>query len=110
MEKYQNIKQLIEDVEDILDSIFVSGLYSARKDVIDRAGNIAAECRKYGLTFASAILVKVADGLETRRHSLEYDYGALVKDYCVLGTYINIFKNKLDLKLIEGAMRKMEGR
>lgn len=98
---YNIINLLIEDIENILDSIFMCGLRAAPRNISVNCSNVAAECKKYGLEFAGERLISIAAAIDQRRHSVEYSFNDVVNEVCVLGCYINVLKSKVHLESIK---------
>ncbi len=102
--EYKAISLLIKDIENILDSLFLSGLNSVSVDTSKNCINIAQECKKYGLEFAGEKLMFIANAIESRRHAVEYDFDDVVGEFCVLCCYLNVVRSKLELECIEAEM------
>jgi hypothetical protein len=104
MVEHKTIGLLIEDIESILDSLFMSGLGSAPMNIIENCKNIADECKKYGLSYAGNKLTTIAEAIEKWRHSVEYDAAGVVHEFCVLSCYLNVIKSKVQMEGIKSSI------
>lgn len=108
MSKCENLLDIVAEVEGLLDLLFIGGLYTIPKDIIEKLNNAAAKSCNYGLECGARLIHRIAGGLETRRHSVDYDYTGLTDDYCKLSLYISALKNRIQIKDIEESLMNIE--
>lgn len=98
--KHKMVCLMLEDIEKILDSLFMCGLCNASKNISSDCITTAAECKKYGLDFADEKLRYIAEAIEGSRHSSKYNFEKAVNELCALGCYLNVIKSKIQLDTI----------
>lgn len=101
MINHKAICLLIEDIERIQDSLFMCGLNSAPESISENCSNIAQECKKYGLEFAGERLMCIAEAIDKRRHTVEYNFNDVVHQFCVLSCYLSVVKSKVQLERLK---------
>ena len=75
---YESLRSVIDNIEKILDGIFITGLGAVPQNIIDEMNRVAGKCDNHSLTLAGQLLRQMAEELDRRRHRLEFDYGGLV--------------------------------
>lgn len=108
MSKCENLLDIVEEIEDLLDLLFIGGLYTIQKDVIEKLNNTAGKSLDYGLEYGAKLICRISEGLETRRHAVDYDYTMLTDDFCKLNLYISFLKNGIQMKRIEELLLNTE--
>ncbi|WFD09718.1 hypothetical protein [Tepidibacter hydrothermalis] len=87
-----SIKYLIEDIEELLEGIFLSGAGSLNENIVNDVKALANRSAEVGLSFAAEKLNNIYDELNKKYHSIQFDYSKLVKEYYLLNGYIDIIK------------------
>ncbi|MFZ5987546.1 MAG: hypothetical protein ACOYWZ_10550 [Bacillota bacterium] len=108
MSSNEGISLVVEKVEDILDSLFTSGFGVAQKDMTDRIKEASEDCEKYGMDFASRTLKEMADGLERRRHNMDFDYSGLTGSFCRLDYYLGVVRKRLTMEGVKEGLKPDE--
>ena len=112
MDKHFNVATLIENLDDCLDKLFVSGFGVATEAGIQELRQLAGECERFGLGFGSTTLENMAGEWKQKRHSLAYDTSGLARNLCGLDLYLSVIRSKLELATIADSMQmvKVQGR
>lgn len=82
-----NIRFLINELEDILNDIFLSGLGSIKDNTIEELKKMSEKCNDIGLSFAGENLEYLSNELSKKQHSIGFDYAELVEAYYGLKLY-----------------------
>jgi hypothetical protein len=82
-----NIKSLLDDLNNILNDIFLSGLGSVKDNTIEDMKELSKKCNDIGLFFAGEKLDYIANELSKKQHSIGFDYSELVEAYYGLRLY-----------------------
>lgn len=109
MNKYETLAEAIEEVETLLAFLFTTGLYSASGEMAERLNAAVENLSQYGIGHGAVLLKKVADQLDAKRFSMEYDYTELADDFCRIHVYLKVLKNAMDLRQVgdEAQERRM---
>ncbi len=108
MSKYENLLDIAEEIEGLLDLLFIGGLYSIQKDIIEKLNHEAGKAGDYGLEYGAKLICRIAEGLEARRHSADYDFTLLSDDCYRLSLYISFLKNGIQMKRVEELLLNTE--
>jgi hypothetical protein len=95
---------ILEDIDKILDSLFMCGLCNASKNISSDCITTAVECKKYGLDFADEKLRCIAEAIEESRHNSKYNFEKAINELCTLGCYLNVIKSKIQLDTISSKL------
>lgn len=101
MRDINSLENLIEDLEEILDTIFLVGINSIDSRAIDELIKLSKECNNFGLAFAESSTKEIAKELESIKGNFEMDKSSCVNRVCTLNQYITILKSQI-FKGIEG--------
>lgn len=101
MKDYQSIRGILDNIENLLDSLLISGVGIIREDELKEFERLEADCSRIGLGEASKLLLKIRESLVNKRHKLHYDSTEISKYCCVLGSYIGAVRSKIKLDMVE---------
>ncbi|QZY56180.1 hypothetical protein [Crassaminicella profunda] len=96
LENKYNIKGIIEELEQIINDLFLSGLGIVYENTMEDMKNLVEKCRDIGLTFAGEKLEDMMKELSKKEHSVSFDYSKVVKDYHALSGYVDIVISKIE--------------
>ncbi|MCY6371676.1 hypothetical protein [Clostridium ganghwense] len=91
-ENTANVNLLIEDLENILDEMFLRGLGCAYNNIIEDINIVSKKCKDIGLFFATEKLDNIKKELSKKQHSMNFNYSKVVEEYYALSVYVNVIK------------------
>lgn len=94
MNSAKTLSGVIEDVDELLDSILLSGMTSGVAIDCEDIEKLIDACEDIGLDFATEKLKIISKEINRKRNSLEYNSSKLIENYYVLNGYLNIVKSK----------------
>lgn len=90
----KTLSSIIYDIDELLDSILLSGMTSGVVIDCEDIKRLINDCEDIGLDFAAKKLDDILKEIDKKRNSLEYNSYKLVENYYVLSGYLNIVKSK----------------
>lgn len=104
MKDYHRINGILEDIENLLDGLLLSGISVIREGELKELERLEGSCSSIGLKHASKLLSIIKTALEKKRHSLSFDCKGTVESCCVLGSYIWAVRSKIKLDMAEESL------
>lgn len=95
MENNEGLRNLIEDIEGLLDGFLLSGVSVIGDGTLREVNRVAVSCDKLGLKEGASMLFKLEEVLNRKRHTLNFDVDEVVKSLAVLGSYVSLVKGKM---------------
>lgn len=95
MEEDNAVLSLIEDAENVMQDIFLSGFHSVGVASVEKIEKLQEEFASYGMTTAKEYLHQLKEQLHLRRNSFSYDVNQLTKTFCILEFYFTTAKQRL---------------
>lgn len=97
---YENLYTLVENIEDALETLLVSGFNVVNTSTIKTMEELSEQCEGAGLSFAGEMVRAIARGQERKRHDMTYNSEEIMKKYFLLNNYLSITKSKLDMERV----------
>lgn len=105
MGKYDNLYLLIEDIENLMESMLISGVNVVNTSVLDNMVEVYEQCERVGLSFAGETLKEIAQAQEKKRHDMNYNCEEVMGKYFLLSNYIEVVKDKLNMEKAKEQMK-----
>lgn len=87
------LETIINDTENIMNDIFLSGFHTVQPATFEKLEQIEELCRKTGMSRAEELVRDLRDELNKRRNSFEYNVEAATDIFCKLEFYIQNAKD-----------------
>ncbi|MCP4216565.1 MAG: hypothetical protein GY765_18080 [bacterium] len=87
---------LMDDLDDLLDRIFVSGIYALSKDISHEINGLSTRCEQLGMDTAVKLLTDLHDTVERKRHDFQDNVSEICRLTARLGLYIKELRNSYD--------------
>lgn len=87
------LETIINDTENIMNDIFLSGFHTVQPATFEKLEQIEELCRKTGMSRAEELARNLRDELNKRRNSFEYNVEAATDIFCKLEFYIQNAKD-----------------
>lgn len=97
LSKYDEIYEEIKNVEDILESLFISGFSSYNEFTLKSIDLSINNCEKIGLNYASKELKNIFNLLDKKNHSFNFNFSECIDRFCKLKEYCSICKKRLEV-------------
>ena len=94
MNRSKTLSSVIEDIDQLLDSILLSGMTSGVVIDYEDIQKLIDDSENIGLDFAAEKLKIISKEIKRKSNSLEYNSSQLIENYYVLNGYLAIVKNK----------------
>lgn len=91
----ETLRIAIEDIEGILDGILLSGVSIVQEGTLREINRVAVNCGELGLKEGAAMLFRLEEALNRKRHTLDFNMEEVVKGLAVLGSYASLVKGKM---------------
>ena len=95
MENNEGLRNVIYDIEGLLDGFLLSGVSVIGDSTLREVNRVAVSCDKLGLKEGASMLFKLEESLKRKRHTLNFDVDEVVKSIAVLGSYVSLVKGKM---------------
>lgn len=89
------LETIINDIENIMNDIFLSGFHMVQPATFEKLEQIEKLCQKTGMSKAEELMRELRDKLNQRRNSFEYDIRAAADVFCKLEFYIQNAKDMI---------------
>lgn len=109
MGKYDNLYLLIEDINELMNGMFISGFNVVNVGVLDNIKQIYENCERVGLSFAAETLKDIYEAQEKKRHDMNYNCEEIMGKYFLLNNYIEAIKDKLNIEKAKEHMKISKG-
>lgn len=109
MGKYDNLYLLIEDIENLMDSMLISGFNVVNTGLLDTMTEIYENCERVGLSFAAETLKEIIQAQEQKRHDMNYNCEETMGKYFLLSNYIEVIKNRLNIEKAKEYVKRNKG-
>lgn len=96
MEEDNLVLTLVQDAENLLGDIFLSGFHSVPAAVIERLQELTKDFESYGMKKGKELLERLSQDFVQRRGSFQYDVKQTAKDFCSLEFYLENARNALE--------------
>ena len=87
------VETIINDTENIMNDIFLSGFHTVQPATFEKLEQIENLCRKTGMDRAGELISDLKNELNKRRNSFEYDVKIATDIFCKLEFYIQNAKD-----------------
>lgn len=101
MKNYERVSGILDDIENLLDGLLLSGISVIREGEIKELERVEDNCSRIGLKQAARLLSRLRACLEQKRHSLHFDSMEIVECSCALGSYVRAVRSKIKLDMVE---------
>ena len=98
MNDYDELLELISEIQNTLSQLLSSGFLSAHDFTIKELKKLKIYVESYGLKYATENLEFLYSKLENKRHNLEFDYKECIEQFCKLNEYCKICKKFLEIE------------
>jgi len=95
-EKEEALKQLLSDVENLLEDLYQSGFDTVHDSTLKAFNNMVRRTDAYGMELLSKLLLQLTDGLTMRRHQLDKKEDSMIRVYAQLYQYVSICEEKIE--------------
>lgn len=89
------VETIINDTENIMNDIFLSGFHTVQPATFEKLEQIENLCRKTGMGRAGELISDLKNELNKRRNSFEYDVKIAADIFCKLEFYIQNAKDMI---------------
>ena len=89
------VETIINDTENIMNDIFLSGFHTVQPATFEKLEQIENLCRKTGMDRAGELISDLKNELNKRRNSSEYDVKIATDIFCKLEFYIQNAKDMI---------------
>ncbi|WP_176892025.1 hypothetical protein LIY46_03200 [Fusobacterium varium] len=89
------VETIINDTENIMNDIFLSGFHTVQPATLEKLEQIENLCRKTGMSRGAELVSDLKNELNKRRNSFEYDIEAATDIFCRLEFYIQNAKDMI---------------
>ena len=89
------VETIINDTENIMNDIFLSGFHTVQPATFEKLEQIENLCRKTGMDRAGELISDLKNELNKRRNSFEYDVKIAADIFCKLEFYIQNAKDMI---------------
>lgn len=96
MEEDTSLLPLLEETENLMNDILLSGFHSVQASTLDKWREIGEIYDKLGMEEGKKIISTLEKELHKRRNSFEYDISKITKLFCTLEFYLKNAKNRLE--------------
>lgn len=96
----ENIRSLIEDLDEMIERIFLSGLGVVKENIVNDIKVLSEKSTEVGFSFAGEKLMNIYDELNKKYHSMKFDHSKIVKEYYLLNGYVDIIKESISENLM----------
>ena len=93
MESENTLEIIGDEIENILNDIFLSGFHSVPDSIIDRIEQKRKNCKNLGMKKAAELLSGLKDELNKRKNSFDYNSEFVAVFFTKMEFYIENFKN-----------------
>lgn len=104
MRDYQRINVILEDIENLLNGLLLSGIGVIREGEMRELERLEGDCSRIGLKHASRLLSIIKSALDKKRHNLNFDSSEAVEACCALGSYLFAVRSKIKLDMAEESL------
>jgi hypothetical protein len=104
MRDYHRINEILDDIENLLDGMLLSGISVIREGELRELERLEGKCSSIGLKQASKLLSVIKTALDKKRHSLNFDSVETMEGCCALGSYIWAVRSKIKLDMVEESL------
>ncbi|WP_304160279.1 hypothetical protein [Fusobacterium ulcerans] len=89
------VETIINDTENIMNDIFLSGFHTVQPATLEKLEQIENLCRKTGMSKAGELIGNLKNELNKRRNSFEYNIKTAADIFCKLEFYIQNAKDMI---------------
>lgn len=93
--EYNLLLDLISDVGQEMSDLFQSGFATVHNTSIERIRNLSDVSERYGLHTLSQMLMPLAELIEARHHTTEFDDSKIMDVMCRICRYIEICERRI---------------
>ena len=93
IENENALEIIVDEIENILNDIFLGGFHSVPNFLIDRIAKEQKNCENIGMNKAGELLAGLRDELNKRKNSFDYNLETTAGFFTKLEFYIENFKN-----------------
>ncbi|MDT8717915.1 hypothetical protein IAI10_14715 [Clostridium sp. 19966] len=99
MDNFKVIKEIFDDMENLLDALLLSGIYIASDKLSEDIKTIEGRLGLIGMEEGKKLLKEFENKLSMQRHRMDYDDMEIVAALTKLETYIEAVKLKINLEI-----------
>lgn len=89
------LETVINDTENVMNDIFLSGFYSVQPAVLEKLQHLGRICEKAGMEKGASLLLELRDELNKGSSSFDYSSTRAASLFCTLEFYIQNAKDLL---------------
>ena len=93
MDSQNTLEIIVDEIENILNDIFLSGFHSVPDSLIKRIEQQFKVCKDIGMSKAAQLLAGLRDELNKRKNSFEYNSETVADFFTKIEFYIENFRN-----------------
>lgn len=101
MNEYDDILELISEIQDTLSQLLSSGFNAAHDFTIEELKKLKTYAESYGLRGAAESLEFLYSKLDNKRHNIKFDYSECIKEFCKLNEYCIICRKRLEIEKVK---------
>lgn len=95
-ESQNPLKNLADDMESVLEDIFLSGFSGIRPYTTERIASLSQCCMDYGMEEGAALLDRLLVCMTKSRDSFQSDPGSAMTAFARLEFYLEHFRSRID--------------